>query len=189
MYLFFDTETTGLPRNWKAPITDLNNWPRMVQLAFLVYDQHGNCITGAEHIIKPVGFTIPAEASKVHGITTQRAMDEGVMLTEVLHEFQSYLKESEYIVAHNLPFDEAIAGAEFLRSNMENLLPSRKRICTMSSSTSYCAIPGKYGPKWPTLAELHKRLFGTDFVNAHNAAADIEATARCFWELKNRGII
>jgi len=30
MYLFFDTETTGLPRNWKAPVTDLDNWPRMV---------------------------------------------------------------------------------------------------------------------------------------------------------------
>lgn len=24
-YLFFDTETTGLPRNWKAPVSDLNN--------------------------------------------------------------------------------------------------------------------------------------------------------------------
>ena len=27
MIFFFDTETTGLPRNWKAPITDIDNWP------------------------------------------------------------------------------------------------------------------------------------------------------------------
>ena len=32
MYLIFDTETTGLPKNWKAPLTDFDNWPRMVQL-------------------------------------------------------------------------------------------------------------------------------------------------------------
>ena len=27
MYLIFDTETTGLPKNFKAPITDTDNWP------------------------------------------------------------------------------------------------------------------------------------------------------------------
>ena len=38
MYLFFDTETTGLPRNWKAPVTHLNNWPRMIQIAWIACD-------------------------------------------------------------------------------------------------------------------------------------------------------
>ena len=64
MYLFFDTETTGLPRNWKAPVTDLNNWPRLVQLAYLLYDNKGNKISGGDFIIKPNGFTIPTDASK-----------------------------------------------------------------------------------------------------------------------------
>ncbi|MCX6741278.1 MAG: hypothetical protein NTY61_02675, partial [Candidatus Parcubacteria bacterium] len=36
-YLFFDTETTGLPKNWKAPIEDLDNWPRIVQIAWAIY--------------------------------------------------------------------------------------------------------------------------------------------------------
>lgn len=59
MYLFFDTETNGLPRNWKAPVSDLNNWPCMVQLAYMVFDEQRNEIHAADYIIKPEGFTIP----------------------------------------------------------------------------------------------------------------------------------
>jgi len=67
MYLFFDTETTGLPLNWKAPVTHVNNWPRMVQLAYLYYDTDGKMIDSGDYIIKPEGFTIPAEVSRIHG--------------------------------------------------------------------------------------------------------------------------
>jgi hypothetical protein len=63
MILFFDTETTGLPKNWKAPVTDLNNWPRLVQLAFLLYDKSGNLVSSGDYIIKPDGFSIPFESS------------------------------------------------------------------------------------------------------------------------------
>ena len=68
MYLFFDTETTGLPKNWNAPITDLNNWPRLVQLAYLCYDNEGNELSRGDFIVKPEGFTIPRDASRIHGI-------------------------------------------------------------------------------------------------------------------------
>ena len=50
MYLFFDTETTGLPKNYKAPASDLNNWPRLVQLAYHLYDNDGNKISEGDHI-------------------------------------------------------------------------------------------------------------------------------------------
>ena len=77
MYLFFDTETTGLPRNWKAPVTDLNNWPRMVQIAWILCDDKGNRVESADYIIKPENFVIPQDASRVHGITTEKAINEG----------------------------------------------------------------------------------------------------------------
>ncbi len=105
MYLFFDTETTALPGSWKAPATDLYNWPRLVQLAFLLYDSNGN------------------------------------------------------------------------------------KICTMEKTTIFCAIDGPYGYKWPKLSELYYKLFRTGFKEAHNAAIDITATAKCFWELKRLGKI
>lgn len=189
MYLFFDTETTGLPRDWKAPVTDLDNWPRMVQLAYLLYDDNGKKVSGGDYIIKPVGYTIPAEAAQIHGISTDRAEKEGKDLQEVLLEFQTAISQAECLVAHNMSFDEKIIGAEFLRNNMPDSLPAKRKICTMHSATEYCSLPGPYGYKWPKLHELHYKLFQTGFEEAHNAAADISATVKCFWELKRLGII
>lgn len=189
MFLFFDTETTGLPRNWKAPVTDLNNWPRLVQLAFLLYDRAGNKIKGGDFIIKPEGFTIPIDASRVHRITTERALSEGQPLSSVLLTFQELIYQSDVLIAHNMSFDEKIVGAEFLRVGMHNSIPDKNKICTMQSTTNFCAINGPYGYKWPKLSELHYKLFRTEFEEAHNAAADINATAKCFWELKRIGKI
>lgn len=189
MYLFFDTETNGLPRNWKAPVSDLKNWPRMVQLAYMVFDEQGNEIRAADYIIKPEGFTIPGELAKIHGITTERAINEGVPLTQVLDEFSQQCNQSGVLVAHNLSFDEKIVGSELLRGGYQNVLMRKKRVCTMEAGTNFCKLPGKYGYKWPRLSELHQKLFGQDFEEAHNAAVDIAATARCFWELKRRGVI
>jgi DNA polymerase III epsilon subunit-like protein len=189
MYLFFDTETTGLPRNWKAPVTDLNNWPRLVQLAYLYYDSDGNEISGGDFIIKPEGFTIPADASRIHGISTERALREGQSIASVLNHFNSFVEQATYLVAHNMSFDEKIVGAEFLRNGMSNSIQSKNKICTMERTTNLCAIDGPYGYKWPKLSELYYKLFGTHFDDAHNAAADITATAKCFWELKRLGKI
>ena len=189
MYLFFDTETTGLPKNWKAPVTDLNNWPRLVQLAYLLYDTSGNKIAGEDFIIKPEGFTIPADASRIHGISTEKAISEGQAISSVLQQFNSLIEQASYLVAHNMSFDEKIVGSEFLRNGMQNSIPTKNKICTMEKTTNFCAIDGPYGYKWPKLSELHYKLFRTGFEEAHNAAVDINATAKCFWELKRLGKI
>ena len=184
MYLFFDTETTGLPINWKAPVTDLNNWPRLVQLAYLLYDQNGNKIAEKNFIIKPQGFIIPKEASEIHRISTEKANKEGIELKEVLDDFQNAINQVECLVAHNMSFDEKIIRAEFLRNMMDDSIMAKKKICTMESATNFCALKGPYGYKWPKLSELYYKLFQTDFEEAHNATFDILATAKCFWELK-----
>ncbi len=189
MYLFFDTETTGLPKNWKAPVTDLDNWPRLVQLAYFFFDAGGNKVSGGDFIIKPAGFTIPAEAARIHGITTERAEKEGKDLRAVLNDFQDAVGRAEYLVAHNMSFDEKIIGAEFLRNKMPDSLPAKTKICTMQSSTGFCALPGPYGYKWPKLTELYFKLFQTGFEGEHDAAADVAATIKCFWELKRLGVI
>jgi len=189
MYLFFDTETTGLPKNWKAPVTDLSNWPRLVQLAYLFYDKNGNIISKGDYIIKPEGFTIPTDATRIHGISTERAIQEGKALQPVLLDFQSLINQAEYLVAHNMSFDEKIVGAEFLRNRMQDSTSTKKKICTMQSTTNFCAINGPYGFKWPKLSELHYKLFRMGFEEAHNAAVDINATAKCLWELRRLGKI
>lgn len=189
MILFFDTETTGFPKNWKAPVTDLDNWPRLVQLAYLVYDFEGNLLHSCNEIIKPNGFSIPIGASKVHSISAEIANQRGTKIEDVFEIFLIHLKRAKVIVAHNMAYDEKIVGSELIRLGVENILDQKERVCTMESTVNLCKIDGPYGYKWPKLEELHRYLFSCDFEVKHNILADIEATAKCFWELNKMGLL
>ncbi len=189
MYLFFDTETTGIPRNWRAPVTDLTNWPRIVQLAWLECDEDGAVVREASVLVKPDGFSIPAEATRVHGITTDQATTQGVPLSEALTAFSAATAVRSIGVAHNISFDESVLGAEFIRTRLANPLSRLIRVCTKEVSTDYCQIPGPYGYKWPTLEELYERLFDERPEKSHDAATDARTCARCFFELKRLGVI
>ena len=192
--LFFDTETTGVPKLYNAPVFDSSNWPRLVQLAWLMADKNGNILKRKSVIIKPDGFSILSDASAVHGITTERAQREGQPLVAVLEEFMNDVQLAASIVGHNIDFDMRIVGAELYRLDMDyNLLMDKPCTCTMKSSTDFCAIPSSNsyfgGYKWPSLQELYRKLFNRDYTDAHDALADITATKECFFELKRRGII
>lgn len=191
MFLIFDTETTGKPDNYHAPISDSANWPRMVQISWQLHDALGKLIEVKNYIVKPEGYEIPYATVKIHGITTERAQQQGVDLTFVLNEFNLALQQATYVVGHNVEFDLNIAGAEFYRKSIDTPLLEIKSIDTMLLSTDYCALPGGRGGgfKWPRLEQLHEKLFGVQFDMAHNSAADVEATARAFFELLRLEII
>ncbi|NCD01019.1 3'-5' exonuclease [bacterium] len=188
MYLFFDTETTGLPKSFKAPMSDLDNWPRLVQIAWENYSGDGDLLESFSYIIKPEGFVISDEVAKIHRVTQERAMKEGVNLRDVLNKFYKHLNKNEFAVAHNFSFDENIVGAEFLRAGMGDVFSKVRKVCTMKGTVDICKIPAHNGYKWPNLTELHKMLFNEDFPDAHDALVDVKALARCFFELKNRGL-
>lgn len=188
-YLFFDTETTGIPKNYKAPVSDLNNWPRLVQIAWLVVDENGVEISSAEHIVKPDGFTIPLDAATIHGITTEIARERGADIKAVLDAVAKDMHSARVLIAHNMAFDEKILGAELLRAGYANYLDAKTRHCTMQSATDFCRLPGRYGFKWPTLNELHLKLFRESFSGAHQALVDVRACAKCFFELKRLKIM
>jgi DNA polymerase III subunit epsilon len=189
-YLFFDTETTGLPKNYNAPVKDVDNWPRLVQLAWILTDDAGKELESFNCIVKPDGWVISEQASKIHGITQAKAEAEGVPITEALRLFARLLYNGGVtVVAHNIDFDYKIVGAEFERLGWPVGFGIMPMICTMKRSTDYCRLTGNYGYKWPKLQELHRKLFAMDFVEAHNAAADISATMRCFWELVKLKVI
>jgi DNA polymerase III subunit alpha len=191
MFLIFDTETTGLPRDNNAPLTNFENWPRMVQVAWQMHDYAGNLVESENFIIRPDGFTIPFNAEKLHGISTQMAQELGKPVAEVLETFRDAILRSTHIAGHNIDFDLKIAGSEFLRNGYENPLQKRQTVDTMHASTHFCALPGGRGGgfKYPTLGELYRRLFGEAFPEVHNAAADVAATARCLLELIRIGVI
>jgi len=186
-YILVDTETTGLPKNWRAPLTDLNNWPRIVQIAWLVYTIDGQEIAKNNFTIKPENFTIPQESIKIHGITNEYAIKNGEQLKMVLNLFQQDLSKCKCIVGHNISFDINIIAAEYMRNNIDTkLLMKMQNLCTMKLTKDFCMIPrydGK-GYKYPKLSELYKFLFRKEFANEHSALGDIIATAECFWELQ-----
>jgi len=189
MYLVFDTETTGLPKRWNAPITDTDNWPRAIQIAWQLHDAMGNCIEHQDYLIQPDGFNIPYDAEKIHGISTELAQEKGLPLAEVLEKFNEALSKSKFVVGQNVGFDLNIMGCEFFREDATTKLLELPILDTCTEHTAeLCKLPGGRGGKFklPTLTELHEYLFGEAFNEAHNATADVEATTRCFLELVRR---
>ncbi len=187
MFLIFDTETTGFPNGWDVDPHDLKAYDsaRLVQLAWQLHDANGNLISNKNYIVKPDGFEIPYAVVKIHGITTERALKDGHDIKFVLDEFSKDLERATYNVGHNIDFDLGIVGSEYYRAGLETTLFDKKRIDTKEEGTEFCAIPGGRGGKfkWPTLTELHQKLFNKPFADAHDAAYDVDATARCFFGL------
>lgn len=190
MFLIYDTETTGLPKDYNAPPTDVDNWPRMVQIAWQLHDKTGKLIENKNYIVRPDGFDIPYNATQIHGITTEKAMQEGLPLQEVLEEFRKAIAQTKVLGGHNLSFDQGIVGAEFVRMGLDYKEIDLPIADTMELSTEFCALPGGRNGKFkpPKLEELHEVLFGEKFDEAHNASADVNATARSFMELIRIGV-
>jgi DNA polymerase III epsilon subunit-like protein len=186
--LFVDTETTGLiPKgaNYKQHYV---SFPGIVSLTWFAKEQN-------HFIINQDGLSIPEESTKIHGITTEEANKSKYHLTEVLEWFMEDAAKAQIIVGHNLYYDTLVIKASLLCNEMypalmEPVLSKNKRIDTMRSSIKFCGlkVPGSNRTKFPTLIELHQKLFGESF-NAHNSYDDVEATRRCFYELIKRGVI
>ena len=187
-YIFFDTETTGLPKDSSASYTNIDNWPRLVQIAWIVYKDN-EVFSKHNHIIRPVGFTIPEDASNIHGITTEIAVEQGLKVEVVLPQFLLDCQKADAIIGHNINFDLNVVQAEMHRLNLGNL-KGYHILDTMKTSIDFCGIPDNYhGYRYPKLIELYSKLFSETFDDIHNAMADVEATAKCFWEMIKRNII
>jgi len=191
MYLIFDTETTGLPKRDNASVSEVDNWPRVVQIAWQLHDGKGDLLEHQNFLIRPDGFEIPYSAEKIHGISTEKAKKYGLSLADALEKFNESVEKSTLLIGHNIRFDINALGAEFIRSGINTGFLQKKQVCTMRSSTDFLKLPGGRGGKFkpPKLIELYEALFEEQFMEAHNAAADVEATARCLFELLRKKII
>ncbi len=155
MLLFLDTETTGLPRYYATE--PAKKWPRVVQLAWSLYDTDGNRESRNSFIIYPTDFTIPLDSVKKHGITTERAKAEGVSLHKVLPQFNADVEKATKVIAHNIAFDLPIVNTEFMRCRLETNLLEKQNFCTMKPReiVSWCKIPKASG-QWIQVADLNR---------------------------------
>jgi len=191
MYIIFDTETTGFPRDWTAPITDTDNWPRVVQIAWQLHNEMGEVVESRDFLIDPDGYNIPYDTEQIHGISTELAKSQGVALIDVLNEFNNALSKATFVIGQNVQFDLNVWGCEYHRMGVESPMGKMAVLDTCTEVTAnLCQLPGgRRGRfKLPSLTELHTFLFDQAFGEAHNATADVEATTRCFFELIRRGV-
>ena len=192
MILVIDTETNGLPISYKASARDINNWPRVVQIAWATYTEDGTELDHCSYLVKPIGFEISEESTRIHGITQEHAMSEGLEIGKVLSQLNQYLPHTRLVVSHNINFDLNVLISEYYRLDWDTyILTDRNWFCTMTSSTDYCELPGGKdgGFKWPRLTQLYEKLFSEDIPGVHDALTDARACGRCFFELAKRGII
>ena len=189
MYLFFDTETTGLPKDYNASFKDVDNWPRIIQLAWAVFNSEGKCFKKSETLILPDGWVIPNEDFWIYnGLTQDESLKNGKPIKGALEQFIIEVDDNTHLIAHNMKFDLNIVAAEMFRLGIKSSGKINK-ICTMQSTIDLLKLPGKYGFKYPKLEELHNHLFNEGFDGAHDALNDVMATAKCFFELKKRNQI
>lgn len=205
--LVFDTETTGLPLK-NATLNDLQSWPYIIQLSYILYDLDSNKIcVSHDHIIKiPKNVNLTEKSVSMHGITMEKSQNEGISIDLALELFNICLNEANFIVAHNIEFDKKIIRVECLRNSIPFCVSDEKHIeyCTMKKSINLCNLKSKYQNyhdnsfklKYPTLSELHFKLFKCNPIGVHNSFVDILICLRCFYKLifdedicfKNRNI-
>ena len=191
--LFFDTETTGIPeRSWNWD-TDFEQYPHVVQIAWL----HGCKVE--THIIRPDGWEIPQETVDVHGITTEYALEHGEPFASVVDMFIQDCHDAGLICGHNIHFDTSIIKANILRelgreyydaNDVENALYKGKRIDTMRPTMKWVDARMANGRlKFPNLSELYSRCFPGETFPAHDALEDVKAVAKCLPIILELGLV
>jgi DNA polymerase-3 subunit alpha len=200
--LVFDTETSGLPKSKIINASTLHLWPFIVQFSYIIFDNDSKNIEKIyDKIIKVKTYNVISEESiKLHGITNEISDTKGVNLINVLTEFLYDLDKVDLMIGHNIEFDISMIKVELLRiineyekdetmkeklkSQLEFILNLDKTYCTMRNSIDLCKIEkensrGKYF-KFPSLTELHEKLFNIKPKSLHNSLNDILITLRCF---------
>jgi DNA polymerase III subunit epsilon len=193
MIFAYDTETTGLPL-FKERSEDPRQ-PHLVQLAMLLLNDDGAETTHCNVIIRPDGWTIPPEVSEIHGITQERAMDEGIPEHAAVAMFVAMQGQGAMRIAHNESFDRrilriAMTRGLFARDFIE-MIEGRANFCTCNAAKPIVNLPptermlaaGFTGPKQPKLEECIRHFFGEELAGAHDALVDVRACARLYFHL------
>lgn len=186
--LVFDTETTGLPESRTTSILETRKWPHIVQLSWILYDDDEKKILNCQDHIINCAVDIPLESAKIHGITNEIASEKGVSIEYVMDLFNNDIKIADMLIAHNISFDKRMCMVESIRLSKKQYFTTngirKPEYCTMKETKEFCNIEkinmkGEAYAKYPTLVELHNKLFGVEPKGAHNSMIDVLICLRC----------
>lgn len=190
IYLLVDTETNGLPQDYSLSVTDLTNWPRLISVAWGLFNETGKELCRHYALVKPDGYRWNKVAQQIHGISPEQALTDGKPLAELLQQLWVDIDRADAWVGHNIDLDYNVIGSEFLRAGLADDgsrfatwdQPAWPLLCTMDASAK---ISPNHEPV--RLDDLYQLLTGRRLKGLHNATNDMLATARCFFHLKERG--
>ena len=186
--LIFDTETTG-KWNYAACSTDVSQ-PHLVELGAILEDDDGNARVEINLLVRPNGWTIPAEVTAIHGVTQEQAEAEGIALANVAYVFRDLCANATHVVAHNIDFDRRVIIRTLFDAEVPEIPWDRvSQRCTMLTATPIVKVPkaSGRGNKWPKLTEAHQFFFNEPVVGAHQAMTDVRACRAIYHELVKLG--
>ncbi len=189
MILFFDTETTGFFQDRKP--VDHPSQPHIVQIAAQLCEEDGSAVAGFSLIVDP-GVDIPEAASRVHGVTRERAIQFGTSPDFALSMFTHLYTRANTVVAHNVKFDKGVVEAGMARYYGKVVPLKKPMFCTMEAAAPIVNLPptermlaaGINKPKSPKLEECIRHFFGEELEGAHDAMVDVHACRRVYLKLK-----
>lgn len=185
-FYVFDTETTGL-MDFKRP-ADAEGQPRVASFAGLALDHPDDEPEVFERYVRPDGWAMSPEASRVNGLTNEFLAERGVPIVEVMDEYVRRIEDGYVVVAFNAQFDIKMMRAELRRAGRDDLFERTKNICVMRPLTDILRLPGRFGFKWPNLAEACAH-FGITNAKAHDAVGDAWAALEVMRHLHRDGLL
>lgn len=173
MILLCDTETTGLLKGHR----DFFGQPGIVQLAAVKLNDDLVEVDHFNLMVNPEIGKWEDEAIKTHGITPDKVADAPTFF-EVGRAFAEFALGCHTFAGYNTEFDKKVLWWQLLRYGLEKNFPWPLRdVDVMKRVSKMIEMQGKRGVKFPTLGEAYQYCFKRDFENAHDALADIRATA------------
>ncbi|MFU1857678.1 3'-5' exonuclease [Sphingobacterium sp. NGMCC 1.201703] len=183
-FLFLDTETSGLPKKWDREYTDSENWPHVLQLAWIIFDEEQQEVKRSNKYIYEPLIPISPAAEQIHGLTPHFLMQHGEKKKDVLRKFSHDIKKYQpQLIGHFLSFDLQVLCAEYHRASLPIPFQALSYFCTLMHSKKYVRNPNMVHLP---LALLHEVLFSEIPAVIHDAEIDAEITARCYFEMLQR---
>ncbi len=185
--LFVDTETSGLPADWRRPYAEPGAWPHVAQLAWLIYTKAGELIKTENHYIRPSDYDLTPASTQIHGLTRAFLLERGQARLAVMQRLHDdLLLYKPLVIGHFIELDYHMVGVSFLRAGLDNALLGLPTFCTMRLTERFWQPMRQ---QYLRLTDLYQRQFGHPQPHAHDALADAQATAACFFELRRTGEI
>lgn len=181
-YAVIDTETSGL-FDFSKP-ADAEGQPRLAHLGMILIDENLVEERTLELLVKPEGWTMPEEASRINGLTMDILAEKGVPIIDALRDYCGTIDEGYVIVAFNAQYDTKIMRGEMRRAGIDDRFERTPNICVMRALTDICKIPKAKGGgyKFPKLAEACAH-FALAQDAAHRAMGDARSALDLFREL------